>query len=100
MKLSKIYFLSALFILLLTSCAIKNGAIIAGDGWYSDALETSTRNGKAYEEFETKLIAHVTYKDLDFIKAQINYKGAELMYDRYKVSRLISAALSFCALAT
>ncbi len=80
-----------LVLLLIAGCAPRvNG--VKKDLSYDDILKKNTVSGKDYSQFETKLIAGATYKDMDFITAQINKKGQDLYYDSRKMNQLISEA--------
>jgi cell division protein FtsI/penicillin-binding protein 2 len=82
------FILAALIFLFVLSCATYKGA--ENDGLsYEDVLKLYTKSGKAYDEFETKLIVSATYKDMGLVEAQVNKKGEELLYDKDHIDTLV-----------
>lgn len=70
----------------LFSCSARSGSV--HELSYKKLLERNTRDGKVYDTFETKLIAHATIKDTPFVMAQIDKQAKELLYNNDKVSVL------------
>ncbi len=85
------YLWFTLICVLISSCATRQGDF-SDRAIYERALKTNSVSQKAYDKFETKLIANATYKDLDFIEAQIKQKGDSLLYDSGQINSLTTSA--------
>jgi len=75
----KLRYKSFILLLFLFSCASKRDYLVNEN--YKDFLKKYTREGKYYESMETRLIALATYKSTDFMRAQVNKVGKDLLYD-------------------
>lgn len=75
--------------LLLTSCATQKVTKQAENG-YRSALKKWTRDGKVYENFETKLLINATFKSEEFREAYVNVYSKSYMLDTEKLSKLMT----------
>lgn len=75
--------------LLLTSCAAQKVTKQAENG-YRSVLKKWTRDGKVYENFETKLLINATFKSEEFREAYVNVYSKSYMLDTEKLSKLMT----------
>jgi hypothetical protein len=80
--------LLAAYCLLLTSCAAPKVSR-PDKGRYQTVLDKWTREGKVYEDLETKLLINATFKSEEFRKSYVDEYSSVYMLDSEKVKKLM-----------